>query len=117
MYVPGPDAPSRTPQVSCTPDGLVLGLKIDDGQLFERLLEEVTLPLGAGDLFVLYTDGVSEAMNVGGRRFGDERLAALVERARRSAVRGAARAHPARNPRLRRQPPPARRHDDGAAEA
>ena len=45
------------------PDGLVLGLKIDNGEMFERLLEESTIPLGAGDLFVLYTDGITEAMN------------------------------------------------------
>ena len=35
--------------------------------MFNRLLEEVTLPLGRGDLFVLYTDGISEAMNADGR--------------------------------------------------
>ena len=29
------------------PDGLVLGLKIDNGEMFERLLEEETMPLGA----------------------------------------------------------------------
>ena len=33
------------------PDGLVLGLKLDDGEMFERLLEEETIPLHAGDLF------------------------------------------------------------------
>jgi serine phosphatase RsbU (regulator of sigma subunit) len=38
----------------------------------------VTLPLGSGDLFLLYTDGMSEAMNAGGDCFGDERLAAVV---------------------------------------
>jgi serine phosphatase RsbU (regulator of sigma subunit) len=61
------------------PDGLVLGLKIDGGERFERLLEEVTLPLGAGDVVLLFTDGVTEAMNAAGDTFGEERLAALVE--------------------------------------
>ncbi len=60
------------------PDGLVLGLKIDDGERFERLLEEVTLPLGTGDVVLLFTDGVTEAMNAAGEPFGEERLAALV---------------------------------------
>jgi serine phosphatase RsbU (regulator of sigma subunit) len=61
------------------PDGLVLGLKIDNGQRFESLLEEVTQPLGAGDVVLLFTDGVTEAMNAAGEPFGEERLAALVE--------------------------------------
>ncbi|HEY7791876.1 MAG TPA: SpoIIE family protein phosphatase [Vicinamibacterales bacterium] len=78
IYVPGPGAPSRTAQV-LAPDGLVLGLKIDDGQMFEQLLEEVTLPLRAGDLFVFFTDGISEAMNEGEDCFGESRLGQLVE--------------------------------------
>ena len=62
-----------------TPDGLVLGLQIDNGETFERLLEEVTIPLTAGDLFVLYTDGITEATNDAGEWFGDRRLATLIE--------------------------------------
>jgi serine phosphatase RsbU (regulator of sigma subunit) len=60
------------------PDGLVLGLKIDNGERFNSLLEEVTLPLGAGDVVLLFTDGVTDAMNAAGDPFGEERLAALV---------------------------------------
>ena len=78
VYVPGPDAPSRTPQI-LTPDGMVLGLQFDLGDTFDRILEEVTLPLGRGDLFVLYTDGISEAMNAQGDCFGDQRLVDLAE--------------------------------------
>ena len=62
-----------------TPDGLVLGLQIDNGETFGRLLEEVTIPIAAGDLFVLYTDGVTEAANDTGEWFGDRRLAAFIE--------------------------------------
>ena len=62
-----------------TPDGLVLGLQIDNGEAFNRLLEEVTTPLAAGDLFVLYTDGVTDATNDTGEWFGEQRLAALLE--------------------------------------
>jgi serine phosphatase RsbU (regulator of sigma subunit) len=61
------------------PEGLVLGLKIDNGAMFERLLEEATVPLGPGDLFLLFTDGVTEAMNAEGDCFGEARLAAIVE--------------------------------------
>ncbi len=61
-----------------TPDGLVLGLRIDHGEMFERLLTEVTLPLGRGDLLLMFTDGISEAMDAESNLFGDERLARLV---------------------------------------
>jgi sigma-B regulation protein RsbU (phosphoserine phosphatase) len=57
---------------------MVLGLALDVGDLFSRVLEEVTLPLGEGDLFVLYTDGISEAMNIAGDCFGDARLMDLA---------------------------------------
>jgi len=77
VYVPGPYALSRASQ-TLQPDGMVLGLQFDTGDLFSRTLAEVTLPLGIGDLFLLYTDGISEAMNVAGDCFGDTRLADLA---------------------------------------
>jgi serine phosphatase RsbU (regulator of sigma subunit) len=77
VFVPGRHAPSRTPQ-SLQPEGMVLGLALDVGDLFSRVLEEITLPLGEGDLFVLYTDGISEAMNIAGDCFGDARLMDLA---------------------------------------
>ena len=92
MYLPGaadnaPLAAGSGPQAGGTgrhvevqaPDGLVLGLKIDDGTRFNSLLREVTLPLGAGDLVLLFTDGVTDAMNDAGEPFGEERLAAVIE--------------------------------------
>jgi phosphoserine phosphatase RsbU/P len=78
IYVPGPGSESRNVRI-LAPDGLVLGLKIDKGEMFERLLEEETLPLGAGDLFLFFTDGISEAMNEQDDCFGEERLGRLVE--------------------------------------
>lgn len=62
-----------------TPDGLVLGLRIDGGELFERLLTEVSVPLSRGDVFMFFTDGISEAMNEDSDLFGEARLAHLVE--------------------------------------
>jgi len=61
------------------PDGLVLGLKIDDGEMFEHLLVEETMPIAEGDLFALFTDGITEAMNAGDDCFGETRLGALIE--------------------------------------
>ena len=77
IYRPGDYCTARDPQV-LTPDGMVLGLQIDDGSLFNRLLEESTIPLGAGDRFLFFTDGITEAMNGVGECFGDQRLADLV---------------------------------------
>ena len=86
------------------------------GDTFDRILEEVTLPLGRGDLFVLYTDGISEAMNAQGDCFGDQRLVDLAELNADLPSRRSARVHSGRRPRLCRRCGAARRHDDGAAQ-
>jgi serine phosphatase RsbU (regulator of sigma subunit) len=77
IYLPGAYASARGVRI-LAPDGLVLGLKIDNGEMFERLLQEESLPLGPGDLFVLFTDGISEAMNPSDECFGEERLGELI---------------------------------------
>jgi len=79
IYLPGPHAAARRVRI-LAPEGLVLGLKLDNGEMFERLLQEDTLPLGPGDLFVLFTDGISEAMSPAEECFGEERLGDLVEK-------------------------------------
>jgi len=62
------------------PDGLVLGLRVDGvAATFERLLTEVVLPLRSGDVFVFFTDGITEAMNPDAELFGEDRLQAIVE--------------------------------------
>jgi sigma-B regulation protein RsbU (phosphoserine phosphatase) len=71
--------PGRRQAEVLVPDGLVLGLKLDDGEMFDRLLVEQTIPLNPGDLFVLFTDGISEAMNAAEDCFGEARLASLLE--------------------------------------
>jgi serine phosphatase RsbU (regulator of sigma subunit) len=78
IYMPGAHARPRHVQI-LAPDGLVLGLQIDNGEMFRRLLEEVTVPLGPGDLFVLFTDGITEAMNPSGEYFGEQRLGAFIQ--------------------------------------
>jgi sigma-B regulation protein RsbU (phosphoserine phosphatase) len=40
---------------------------------------EQTIPLCAGDLYMFYTDGVSEAMNAADDCFGDGRLGGILE--------------------------------------
>ena len=76
IYVPG--AGARHANI-LAPDGMVLGLKIDRGEMFERLLQEDTIALRPGDLCVFFTDGISEAMNARDDCFGEGRLGQLVE--------------------------------------
>ena len=78
IHLPAGATGERRAQV-LVPNGLVLGLKIDNGERFAALLEEVTLPLEAGDVFVFFTDGISEQMNAAEEMFGEGRLAALIE--------------------------------------
>jgi phosphoserine phosphatase RsbU/P len=78
IYVPGGIAGSRRVKI-LVPDGMVLGLKLDQGEMFERLLQEETIPLHSGDLYVFFTDGISEAMNARDDCFGEGRLGELVE--------------------------------------
>jgi serine phosphatase RsbU (regulator of sigma subunit) len=78
IYVPAAGVDSRCAHI-LAPDGLVLGLKIDNGETFERLLEEDTLPLRDGDLYLFFTDGISEAMNQQDDCFGETRLGQLAE--------------------------------------
>jgi serine phosphatase RsbU (regulator of sigma subunit) len=80
IYLAGPAEPAtgKRPVSVSVPDGLVLGLNVDDGGLFERLLGEETIHLHAGDLYCFFTDGITEAMNEADDLFGEDRLAELI---------------------------------------
>jgi serine phosphatase RsbU (regulator of sigma subunit) len=56
-----------------------LGLGLDRGSRFEEILEEVETPIASGDIFVFFTDGLSEAMNDKAELFGENRLRRIVE--------------------------------------
>jgi sigma-B regulation protein RsbU (phosphoserine phosphatase) len=45
-------------------------------------LQETTLRLSPGDVLVLYTDGVTDAIGADGQRFGDDRLLATLDTVR-----------------------------------
>ena len=77
IYVPG-NGDSRRARI-LIPEGMVLGLKLDNGEMFERILEEETIQLNSGDLYLFFTDGISEAMNAQEDCFGEQRLGQLVE--------------------------------------
>ncbi len=62
------------------PNGMVVGLQIEGFEAhFELLLEEMCIPINSGDVFVLFTDGVTEAMNLEQDLFGEDRLRDIAE--------------------------------------
>jgi sigma-B regulation protein RsbU (phosphoserine phosphatase) len=62
-----------------TPEGMVLGLRLPGaGERFEQMLSEHSRPMAPGDVIVLYTDGITEAMDSEGELFGDTALAHLL---------------------------------------
>lgn len=61
------------------PEGMVLGLRLPGAsERFEQMLTEYTQPVRPGDVIVLYTDGVTEAMDRDGELFGDAALARVL---------------------------------------
>jgi serine phosphatase RsbU (regulator of sigma subunit) len=61
------------------PEGMVLGLRLPGAApKFESLLEEHTRPINPGDVIVLYTDGITEAMDIEGELFSDTALSRVV---------------------------------------
>jgi len=85
----GHDAPLLYKQQSqsVTPiksPGMVVG--IDSGNVFDRITNDFAVPLERDDCLILYTDGVTEALNTEGDEFGLERT---TESVRASASNGA----------------------------
>jgi phosphoserine phosphatase RsbU/P len=79
IYLPASGKNPGSAQV-VAPSGMVVGLRLEGVQeKFVELLEEHTLRIAPGDVFVLYTDGVTEAMNADSDLFGEGRLGRLVE--------------------------------------
>jgi sigma-B regulation protein RsbU (phosphoserine phosphatase) len=60
------------------PAGLALGL--DPGPIFAQSIEEVTVEYQSGDLFVFYSDGITEAMNKNKEEYGEARLSKTVDK-------------------------------------
>lgn len=86
----GHDAPllysAATRQVSrLNPPGMALG--VDSGAVFDRLTRNANVPLEPGDCLVLYTDGVTEALDPNGLEYGMEKMTLAVQA---SAPEGAA---------------------------
>ena len=59
---------------------------IDSGSVFDRITNDFNVPIEPGDCLLLYTDGVTEALDSAGDEFGVERT---IESVRASARNGA----------------------------
>jgi sigma-B regulation protein RsbU (phosphoserine phosphatase) len=77
MYLPAGGAGGQLRVLA--PDGLVVGLKLDAGSLFEDLRHEEAMSIEANGLLLLFTDGITEAMNGADECFGEHRLAMLLQ--------------------------------------
>jgi len=66
------------------PGGMVLGMNTN--RHFSATLEEIEFSLGKGDIFLQYTDGLSERMNPQGEEFGDDRILEIVRNYRRAKL-------------------------------
>jgi sigma-B regulation protein RsbU (phosphoserine phosphatase) len=54
------------------PPGMALG--IDSGDVFERVTRDYQFQMESGDCLILYTDGVTEALDTAGDEFGVQRM-------------------------------------------
>ncbi|MBL7224415.1 MAG: PP2C family protein-serine/threonine phosphatase [Candidatus Brocadiae bacterium] len=71
--------PRRNPPIRhLESKGMALGMY--QGGLFDQLIQETELRIGPGDVFLLYTDGLTEARNPAGESYGLDRLEAAVSR-------------------------------------
>ncbi|HEX3748272.1 MAG TPA: PP2C family protein-serine/threonine phosphatase [Bryobacteraceae bacterium] len=69
--------PGRGETVVLKPPGLGMGMTA--GDRFQRILKVEELELESGDAVVLYSDGITEAMNEELQLFGEQRLIRAVE--------------------------------------
>ncbi len=62
-----------------------VGIGVAKGNMFHKVTEEKELTLKEGDVAVLYTDGITEMMNISNQFYGEERLEKLVKGVRKGA--------------------------------
>lgn len=60
--------------------GKGIGLGLEEGEIFDRSIEEQQIKLNKGDYFILFSDGLTEAANSNQELYGEERLQNIVEK-------------------------------------
>jgi len=68
------------------PAGFPVGISLPDPELFSKTIEVEKVQLQQDDLLLIYTDGVTEAMNAAREQYGEQRL---IECVRKNAGRTA----------------------------
>ena len=61
------------------PRGFPVGISLPDDTLFRRSIDVEKIKLKKDDMLVIYTDGVTEAMNENREQYGEERLIQLIK--------------------------------------
>ncbi len=59
--------------------GMPLGISLPDGMKFEQTIERDKVKLKKDDMLVIYTDGITEAMNKAGEQYGNDRLIEFIK--------------------------------------
>ena len=62
------------------PRGFPIGINLPDRSLFRKSIESDSLKLRPDDVLIIYTDGITEAMDKSRNRFGDERFLSIIRR-------------------------------------
>jgi transposase-like protein len=62
------------------PKGIPVGIDAPDAGLFRRTISVERLTLKQDDMLVIYTDGITEAMNPGRDQFGEPRLLGAIKK-------------------------------------
>ena len=60
------------------PRGFPIGINLPDNTLFKKSIQSDTLRLREGDTLIIYTDGITEAMNLRREKFGEERFLSVI---------------------------------------
>jgi serine phosphatase RsbU (regulator of sigma subunit)/anti-sigma regulatory factor (Ser/Thr protein kinase)/tetratricopeptide (TPR) repeat protein len=69
---------SRNKSYYLNPHGFPIGLSLPDKNLFRNTIESDTLSLNEGDILLMYTDGITEAMNSRRHLYGEERFLTVI---------------------------------------
>ncbi len=62
------------------PRGFPVGISLPDDTLFRRSIDVEKIKLKKDDMLVIYTDGVTEAMNEARQQYGEDRLIDIIKR-------------------------------------
>ncbi len=70
--------PSTRKTYYLNPKGFPIGIQLSEKDLFRKSIESDTIQLAEDDILLLYTDGITEAMNSRRDLFGEERLLKVI---------------------------------------